>query len=318
MKVCLRVPPARSAGRLLPMLRRRGPRGRRARRARRRDSWRSVARQRAEAAVLDALDAAGGSRGRSRARGRRSSSTSSPRSRRGSIPASCPATSPSTPACAARAPPILAAAAEAGRRGASSPRASPSPTPRGRRGRSTASRTRCSSSAAPEPSDAQRRRRRRARADGARRRRHRAALRLLLRCRHARSPTAARWAQDARASAGLPIVGTGAGLWSFIHVDDAVDATVLVARCSTDERGAYNIVDDDPARVSEWLPALAEALGAPRPRRVPAALARLAAGSYGVAVMTERAGASNERQARARRGRPRTRPGARASGVALR
>jgi nucleoside-diphosphate-sugar epimerase len=58
--------------------------------------------------------------------------------------------------------------------------------------------------------------------------------------------------------------------------------------------GPYNIVDDQPAPVSEWLPALAEALGAPRPLRVPAFIARLAAGSYGVGIMTQAQGASNE------------------------
>jgi nucleoside-diphosphate-sugar epimerase len=90
----------------------------------------------------------------------------------------------------------------------------------------------------------------------------------------------------------LPIVGGGGGVWSFIHVDDAAHATVnALSRGAT---GAYNIVDDDPARVSDWIPQLAETLGAPRPRRVPAAIARLAAGSYGVATMTRAQGASNE------------------------
>jgi 2-alkyl-3-oxoalkanoate reductase len=89
----------------------------------------------------------------------------------------------------------------------------------------------------------------------------------------------------------VPIVGGGEGVWSFIHVDDAARATV--AALGNGKPGPYNIVDDDPARVSEWLPALADALGAPRPRRVPAFLARLAAGSYGVATMTQAQGASN-------------------------
>ena len=94
----------------------------------------------------------------------------------------------------------------------------------------------------------------------------------------------------------LPIVGRGSGVWSFIHVDDAAGATG--AALTRGPPGAYNVVDDDPAPVSAWLPALAQALAAPRPMRVPALLARLAAGSYGVATMTRAQGASN---ARARR-----------------
>jgi len=90
----------------------------------------------------------------------------------------------------------------------------------------------------------------------------------------------------------LPIVGRGEGVWSFIHVDDAARATV--AALTRGESGPYNVVDDDPAPVSEWLPALAEATGAPRPRRLPAVIARLAAGSYGVATMTRAQGACNE------------------------
>jgi nucleoside-diphosphate-sugar epimerase len=90
----------------------------------------------------------------------------------------------------------------------------------------------------------------------------------------------------------LPIVGGGAGVWSFVHVDDAAAASV--AALAAGKRGVYNIVDDEPARVSEWVPALAEALGAPRPRRIPAAIARLVAGAYGVALMTGAQGASNE------------------------
>ncbi|MHB8241342.1 MAG: NAD-dependent epimerase/dehydratase family protein [Solirubrobacteraceae bacterium] len=89
----------------------------------------------------------------------------------------------------------------------------------------------------------------------------------------------------------LPVVSDGAGVWSFIHVDDAADATV--AALTKGSAGAYNIVDDDPAPVARWLPALADALGAPKPHRVPAWLARPVAGSYGVAVMTGAQGASN-------------------------
>jgi len=90
----------------------------------------------------------------------------------------------------------------------------------------------------------------------------------------------------------LPIVGGGGGVWSFIHVDDVARATLVALNHG--DSGAYNIVDDEPARVSDWLPRLAEILGASRPRRVPAVIARLAAGSYGVAAMTSAQGASNE------------------------
>jgi nucleoside-diphosphate-sugar epimerase len=89
----------------------------------------------------------------------------------------------------------------------------------------------------------------------------------------------------------MPIVGSGAGVWSFIHVQDAARATV--AALELQGPAVLNVVDDEPAAVARWLPALSEALGAPKPRRVPALLGRLAAGSYGVAVMTRGQGASN-------------------------
>ncbi len=88
----------------------------------------------------------------------------------------------------------------------------------------------------------------------------------------------------------LPIVGSGAGVWSFIHVDDAAAATL--AALSANKPGVFNIVDDEPARVADWIPALARALGASKPRKVPALLARPLAGSYGVALMTQAQGAS--------------------------
>jgi 2-alkyl-3-oxoalkanoate reductase len=94
----------------------------------------------------------------------------------------------------------------------------------------------------------------------------------------------------------LPVVGGGGGVWSFIHVADAARATV--AALSRGTAGAYNIVDDEPARVSEWIPAFAQALGARPPRRVPAWLARPLAGGYGVTTMTAAQGASNERAKR--------------------
>jgi nucleoside-diphosphate-sugar epimerase len=89
----------------------------------------------------------------------------------------------------------------------------------------------------------------------------------------------------------LPIVGDGAGLWSFIHVDDAAAATV--AAIEKRVSGIVNVVDDEPAAARDWIPALAEALGAPPPRHVPVWLARLAAGETGVRAMTRQSGASN-------------------------
>jgi nucleoside-diphosphate-sugar epimerase len=88
----------------------------------------------------------------------------------------------------------------------------------------------------------------------------------------------------------LPVVGSGEGVWSFIHVDDAAAATV--AALGVSKPGVFNVVDDEPARVAEWIPALARALGARKPRKVPALLARVLAGGYGVAIMTEAQGAS--------------------------
>jgi nucleoside-diphosphate-sugar epimerase len=96
----------------------------------------------------------------------------------------------------------------------------------------------------------------------------------------------------------MPIVGRGQGVWSFVHVDDAAAATVAALDAGSPTGAVYNVVDDDPAPVSEWLPALAKAVGAPRPMRVPTFVARLAAGEYGAATMTSAQGASN---ARARR-----------------
>jgi 2-alkyl-3-oxoalkanoate reductase len=91
----------------------------------------------------------------------------------------------------------------------------------------------------------------------------------------------------------LPIVGGGGGVWSFIHVEDAARATV--AALTRGSAGAYNVVDDEPAPVREWVPVLADALGAKPPRRVPAWLARPLAGEYGLYTMTRTQGASNAR-----------------------
>jgi nucleoside-diphosphate-sugar epimerase len=89
----------------------------------------------------------------------------------------------------------------------------------------------------------------------------------------------------------FPMVGCGTGIWSFIHINDAARATL--AAIERGPTGVYNIVDDDPAPVSEWLPALATAISAKTPRRVPIFVARLAVGEHGVVVMTEIRGASN-------------------------
>jgi nucleoside-diphosphate-sugar epimerase len=94
----------------------------------------------------------------------------------------------------------------------------------------------------------------------------------------------------------FPVVGDGAGVWSFVHVGDAAQATV--AALSQGERGIYNVVDDEPARVAEWLPALAEAIDAPRPWRVPRWVGRLFAGEAGAMMMTEVRGAANAKAKR--------------------
>jgi 2-alkyl-3-oxoalkanoate reductase len=95
----------------------------------------------------------------------------------------------------------------------------------------------------------------------------------------------------------FPIVGDGGGLSSFIHLDDAAAATVLALE--HDRPGIYNIVDDEPAPVREWLPVLAKVLGAKPPRHVPRWLARLIAGEAAVVMGTQSRGASN---AKAKRG----------------
>ncbi len=94
----------------------------------------------------------------------------------------------------------------------------------------------------------------------------------------------------------MPIVGDGAGVWSFIHVEDMAHATM--AAISHGEPGIYNVVDDEPAPVSTWLPALANAVGAKRPFRVPVWLGRLILGDGGVSMMTKIRGCSNEKAKR--------------------
>jgi len=94
----------------------------------------------------------------------------------------------------------------------------------------------------------------------------------------------------------FPLVGNARGMWSFIHVADAAEATV--AAIEHGHRGIYNIVDDDPAPVAEWLPALANTLGARKPMRVPKFIGRLFAGEAGVVMMTDTRAASNAKAKR--------------------
>ena len=94
----------------------------------------------------------------------------------------------------------------------------------------------------------------------------------------------------------LPVVGDGGGIWSFVHIDDAARATG--AAILKGNPGLYNIVDDEPAPVSDWLPALAAAVGAKPPRKVPAWLGKLAIGDGGVSMMTSIRGGSNAKAKR--------------------
>jgi nucleoside-diphosphate-sugar epimerase len=101
----------------------------------------------------------------------------------------------------------------------------------------------------------------------------------------------------------FPIIGNGDGMWSLIHIEDAAAATVAATERGT--RGIYNVVDDQPIPTKEFLPAAAEVLGAPKPRRVPRWLGRLAAGQAAVIWMTEVRGASNAKAKRELGWRPR-------------
>jgi nucleoside-diphosphate-sugar epimerase len=94
----------------------------------------------------------------------------------------------------------------------------------------------------------------------------------------------------------LPIVGAGGGVWSFAHMDDV--ATATIAAIGHGAPGVYNVVDDDPAPVSVWLPELARTLGAGPPRRVPVWVGRLLTGEVGVSMMTQIRGASNAKAKR--------------------
>jgi nucleoside-diphosphate-sugar epimerase len=94
----------------------------------------------------------------------------------------------------------------------------------------------------------------------------------------------------------FPIVGDGAGVWSFIHIADAANAARIAIERGP--AGIYNIVDDEPAEVSVWLPDLAAALGAKPPRHVPTWLGRLLIGDTGISMMTQMRGSSNARAKR--------------------
>ena len=95
---------------------------------------------------------------------------------------------------------------------------------------------------------------------------------------------------DAVRKGWFPLIGSGGGIWSFVHVADAASATVAAL---TRGQGIYNIVDDDPAPVAEWLPELARLAGGPRPRRVPTWVGWLAGGDGLVRMMTSVRGGSN-------------------------
>jgi 2-alkyl-3-oxoalkanoate reductase len=94
----------------------------------------------------------------------------------------------------------------------------------------------------------------------------------------------------------FPIIGNGEGFMSFVHLDDAAAATVLALEHG--EPGVYNVVDDDPASLREWLPELARVLGAKPPRHIPAWIARVIAGEGGVRMGTQTRGASNAKAKR--------------------
>lgn len=100
------------------------------------------------------------------------------------------------------------------------------------------------------------------------------------------------WAANLRRRR-LPIVGTGSGVFSFLHVDDAAAATV--AALGREGPAIYNVVDDDPAPIHEWVPVYARAVDAPKPWHAPAWVGRLAAGAIAVEMMQELRGASNAR-----------------------
>lgn len=94
----------------------------------------------------------------------------------------------------------------------------------------------------------------------------------------------------------FPIVGGGGAVWSFIHVEDAAEATAIAVEKG--DPGIYNVVDDTPAAVKDWLPKVAKTIGAKQPRSLPRWLGRIFAGEVGVMMMTELRGSSNEKAKR--------------------
>lgn len=100
----------------------------------------------------------------------------------------------------------------------------------------------------------------------------------------------------------FPVMGDGAGVWSFISIDDAATATQMAIE--GEAPGIYNIVDDDPAEVFVWLPELAKIVGAKPPRHIPAWLGRLLMGASGLSMMTTMRGSSNEKAKRVLGWRP--------------
>jgi nucleoside-diphosphate-sugar epimerase len=113
--------------------------------------------------------------------------------------------------------------------------------------------------------------------------------------------TAISRAPDAQMAAPIrkrrfPIVGDGGGVFSHVHIDDAAVATAVAVERG--QPGIYNVVDDEPAPVREWLPVLASALDAEPPRRIPLWLGRLAAGEAAAVMMTDVKGASNAKAKR--------------------
>src|SRR5262249_25406389 len=94
----------------------------------------------------------------------------------------------------------------------------------------------------------------------------------------------------------FPVVGNGAGVFSFVHIDDVIEATIAALKGS--DPGVYNVVDDDPAPAREWIPAYAQALGPKPPRRAPGGLASLSSGRFPAYMMTELRGAANDKAVR--------------------
>ena len=94
----------------------------------------------------------------------------------------------------------------------------------------------------------------------------------------------------------FPLVGDAGGVWSFVHIEDAAAATAVAVERG--QSGIYNVVDDEPAPVHDWVPELARALDAKPPRRVPRWLGRLAAGETATLMMTDVRGASNAKAKR--------------------